>query len=311
MAWIHVRGVGPGRIVGNVLAALKVSALLMFIALGFSIGSRLDAPISIAVGTGRRRRLAAGAHSGDVHVFGLERGGVRRRGDPRSGPQRAARARDRHARGDRHLRRCSTRCICTCCRSTSSPRVQRQRARCRSPTGCSGARAGNVMGVVSIISLAASISAMTFAGPRVYYAMARDGVFFRSRGARASALSARRRWRSSRRRSGAACSCSRAAPTRSTTYTGFAVVLFAGVAWQALFVLRRREPDAPRPFRAWGYPVGAGHLRRSPARDRRQRNLFGSGCAPAERASWGPAAAGIIIIALGVPLYFFFTRRAL
>jgi amino acid transporter len=30
---------------------------------------------------------------------------------------------------------------------------------------------------MSIISLAATISAMTFAGPRVYYAMARDGVF--------------------------------------------------------------------------------------------------------------------------------------
>src|SRR4029079_1824892 len=40
-----------------------------------------------------------------------------------------------------------------------------------------GARAGNIMGVVSIISLAATISAMTFAGPRVYYAMARDGLF--------------------------------------------------------------------------------------------------------------------------------------
>src|SRR5687768_5677040 len=42
-----------------------------------------------------------------------------------------------------------------------------------------GSAAGNVMGVVSIISLLASISAMTFAGPRVYFAMARDGLFFR------------------------------------------------------------------------------------------------------------------------------------
>ena len=41
-----------------------------------------------------------------------------------------------------------------------------------------GAGAGNIMGIVSIISLMASNSAMTFAGPRVYYAMARDGVFF-------------------------------------------------------------------------------------------------------------------------------------
>ena len=41
-----------------------------------------------------------------------------------------------------------------------------------------GARAGDIMGIVSIISLAASINALTFAGPRVYFAMARDGVFF-------------------------------------------------------------------------------------------------------------------------------------
>src|SRR5262249_20411771 len=37
MCWIHVRGVGPGRIVGDVLAALKVSAFVLFIALGLSI----------------------------------------------------------------------------------------------------------------------------------------------------------------------------------------------------------------------------------------------------------------------------------
>ena len=39
------------------------------------------------------------------------------------------------------------------------------------------------------------------------------------------------------------------------SYTGFAVVLFSGIAVAAVFVLRRREPDAPRPFRAWGYPL--------------------------------------------------------
>ena len=31
---------------------------------------------------------------------------------------------------------------------------------------------------MTIVSIAASVSAMTFAGPRVYYAMARDGAFF-------------------------------------------------------------------------------------------------------------------------------------
>ena len=41
-----------------------------------------------------------------------------------------------------------------------------------------GVRAGDVMGLVSIVSLAAGINAYTFAGPRVYFAMARDGAFF-------------------------------------------------------------------------------------------------------------------------------------
>jgi len=39
MAWVHLRGVGPGRLVGNALATLKVSALLLFIVFGFSMGN--------------------------------------------------------------------------------------------------------------------------------------------------------------------------------------------------------------------------------------------------------------------------------
>src|SRR6185312_9846804 len=45
-----------------------------------------------------------------------------------------------------------------------------------------GVRAGDVMGIVSIVSLSAGINAYTFAGPRVYFAMARDGAFFAAAG---------------------------------------------------------------------------------------------------------------------------------
>src|SRR5262245_51724798 len=38
MSWVHLRGVGPGRLVMDVLATLKVAAFVLFIALGFSIG---------------------------------------------------------------------------------------------------------------------------------------------------------------------------------------------------------------------------------------------------------------------------------
>ena len=49
-----------------------------------------------------------------------------------------------------------------------------------SAIACSGPRAGDIMAVVAIISLAAGINAWTFAGPRVYFAMARDKAFFKS-----------------------------------------------------------------------------------------------------------------------------------
>src|SRR6187551_911551 len=39
MSFVHLRGVGPGTLVSNILAALKVGAFLMFIILGFSFGT--------------------------------------------------------------------------------------------------------------------------------------------------------------------------------------------------------------------------------------------------------------------------------
>jgi APA family basic amino acid/polyamine antiporter len=108
-----------------------------------------------------------------------------------------------------------------------------------------GVSAGNIMGVVSIVSIAASISAMTFAGPRVYYAMARDGLFFK-RAAEvhpryhtpATSIIAQAVWSALLVLSGGA--------NALTTYTGFAVVLFAGIAVVSLFVLRHREPGDRR-----------------------------------------------------------------
>jgi APA family basic amino acid/polyamine antiporter len=172
-----------------------------------------------------------------------------------------------------------------------------------------GVRAGDIMGIVSIISIAASISAMTFAGPRVYYAMARDGLFFRGAGrvhpryqTPAASIVAQAVWSGLLVLSGSANSL--------TTYTGFSVVLFAGIAVFSLFVLRQREPDAPRPFRAWGYPVAPAIF--SIASLAIVLNaLWADLVVPiATGAPWGPAAAGLIVIGLGIPLFYVFSRRA-
>ena len=157
------------------------------------------------------------------------------------------------------------------------------------------------MGVVSIISIAASISAMTFAGPRVYYAMARDGLFFRG-AARihpryrtpATAIVAQAVWSGVLVLSGGASTL--------TNYTGFAVVLFAGVAVAALFVLRRREPDVDAAVQGVGLSGRAGDLHAWPACAIVANALWSDLVTPiAAGTTWGPSAAGLLIIAAGVP----------
>ena len=172
-----------------------------------------------------------------------------------------------------------------------------------------GPRAGDIMAVVSIVSIAASISAMTFAGPRVYYAMARDGVFFQS------AARIHPRFHTPavsivapvdlERPAGAV----RAARTRSPPTPASRSCCSPGVAVLALFVLRRREPDAPRPFKAIGYPLAPAFFALASALIVANA-LYTDLLVPIRQGTaWGPSAAGLIVVGLGVPLYYVFKRR--
>jgi APA family basic amino acid/polyamine antiporter len=161
-----------------------------------------------------------------------------------------------------------------------------------------GARAGDIMGVVSIISLAAGINAWTFAGPRVYYAMARDGLFF------SAASHVHPRFKTPAASVVAQTILATAfiltgSLDAITNYVGFALTLFAGIAVAAVFVLRSREPEAPRPYRALGYPI-------TPA-------VFVLVCAVivinAIYTAPGTFVAGAAVIGAGIPLYFWFSRR--
>ena len=153
---------------------------------------------------------------------------------------------------------------------------RRSRAACStsSPIGSSAPAPAMSWALVSIISLAASISAMTFAGPRVYYAMARDGLFVRPASrihpryrTPAIAIGAQALWSGLLVLSGSA--------TTLTTYTGFAVVLFAGIAVSTLFVLRHREPIRRASVPRLGISDRAGDLHPGDGRDRRKRAVDG------------------------------------
>jgi APA family basic amino acid/polyamine antiporter len=305
-AFIHIRGVGPGRVVGNVLAVLKVTALLLFIAVGFSFGAGSTSNLQQVAGPvvftgwlfalipvmftysgwnaaaymaeeirdpGRNVPLALGLGTLAVILIYLLLNALYLYVMP-VGELAAVRGSVLDVIAEKLL----------------------------------GVRAGDIMGIVSIISLAAGINAWTFAGPRVYYAMARDGVFFQS-AARvhsrfktpAASIVAQAIWTTVLILTGSL--------DKLATYVGFAITLFAGVAVAALFVLRAREPNAPRPFHAWGYPL-------APAIFTFASLLIVLNALWADMVTpiingqpWGPSAAGFLVIGFGVPVYAFLRAR--
>ncbi len=307
MAWIHLRGVGPGRFVGNLLASLKVSALLLFIVIGLTLGAGSMSNLQQSGGTvdstawllalvpvmftysgwnaaaylaeeirdpGRNVPLALGLGTLAVVVMYLLLNGLYLFVLP-VGELAKVQGSVLDVVADRLL----------------------------------GTRAGDVMGVVSIVSIAASISAMTFAGPRVYYAMARDGLFFPGAGrihptykTPATAIVAQALWSGLLVLTGGASAL--------TAYTGFAVVLFAGIAVAALFVLRQREPNAPRPFSAWGYPFAPAVFALASFAIVGNAIWTDLVVPVAAGRTWGPSAAGLLIIAAGVPIYLWMRARS-
>lgn len=83
------------------------------------------------------------------------------------------------------------------------------------------------------------------------------------------------------------------------TYVTFASVLFGTLGGAAIFVLRARKPDVPRPYRTWGYPV-------IPA-----LYVLGSLALVVNTLLERPGAsiAGLGLVALGLPFYFYWQRN--
>ena len=116
-----------------------------------------------------------------------------------------------------------------------------------------GGAAAKLMAFAVLVSVFGCISATVISGPRVFYAMARDGLFFRG------LAQVHPRWRTPARAivwqavwSGALCLSG--TYTKLYTFVIFAAVLFYALAGASVIVLRRTRPGWPRPYRTWGYP---------------------------------------------------------
>jgi APA family basic amino acid/polyamine antiporter len=294
---VHLRGVGPGRVVGNVLAALKVAALVLLVAVGFTLGvdapvaETAAAPVAPTAGGWLLALVAVMFTYAGWNAAAYVAEEVR---DPGRTLPRAL------ALGTGAVVALYLLLNALFLSVVPIGELATVEASVLDLVGdrLFGPAAGSVMAVVALLSLLASLSAMTLAGPRVYYAMARDGLFFRA------AASVHPRYRTPAVAIGLQSAWSAllvltAGADALVTYTGFAIVLFSGVAVVALFVLRAREPDAPRPFRAWGYPVAPGLY------------VLVSAVILANALWVAPATtgAGVLVIAAGLPLYWWVTRR--
>jgi APA family basic amino acid/polyamine antiporter len=117
-----------------------------------------------------------------------------------------------------------------------------------------GGKGGDFFSGVMSVGLLSTVSAMVIVGPRVYYAMAQDGCFFRG------AARVHPRWRTPVQailwQSVATAVMILTGTFESLLYyIGFALVLFAALAVAGMVRLRRRPGWKRLGAVCWGYPV--------------------------------------------------------
>jgi APA family basic amino acid/polyamine antiporter len=135
-------------------------------------------------------------------------------------------------------------------------------------------------------------------GARVYYAMAEDGIFFHALArvhprwhTPVTSLVLQAIWSAVLALSGRY--------DQLFTYVMFMMVLSYVLTVAGLFVLRRKKPDMPRPYRCTGYPW-------APAIYIVLGSLWAINAAVEKRKE---TLVGTIIVALGVPFYFYWKRQ--
>jgi len=156
-----------------------------------------------------------------------------------------------------------------------------------------------IMAVLILISGFGCNNGLILAGARVYYAMAKDGLFFKSAAklhpryhTPAHSLMMQCLW--------TCVLCISGSYGQLLDYIIFAVLVFYILTIAGLFVLRVKRPDAPRPYRAIGYPVlPAVYILMAVFIDivlLRYKPQY----------TW----PGLFIVLLGIPVYFLWSRRS-
>lgn len=161
-----------------------------------------------------------------------------------------------------------------------------------------GQTATIIMAILIMISTFGCNNSIIFSSARVYQAMALDGLFFKKMrdnnkfGVPGNALWIQFVW--------ASVLCLSGKYGNLLDYVMFAVMFFAIIAIVGLFKLRKERPELNRPYKAWGYPI-------VPALYIILAGLF---CINLLIEKPMYSFPGLIIVALGIPVYFYWSKTA-
>ncbi len=159
--------------------------------------------------------------------------------------------------------------------------------------------AADLISIVVAISILGCLNCTIIEGARIYYAMASDGLFF------AGWAKINPRYGSPGKAILGQGLCASILVLTGTfaqllSFVMFVILVFSALTGIALFRLRKKRPDLPRPYKVWGYPV-------TPA-------VFIAACLGVAFANLlqQPIQAGwgIAVILSGFPAYWFWRRKA-
>jgi len=162
-----------------------------------------------------------------------------------------------------------------------------------------GSAGAAIMAAAILVSTFGCANGLSLAGARVYYAMSRDGLFFKGIGklhpkfhTPVAGLIVQACW--------ATLLCLSGSYSQLLDYIIFAVLVFYILTILGLFVLRFRQPHAARPYKALGYPV-------LPALYIVMAAWI---CIVLLRYKPQYTWPGLVLVLLGIPVYLFWSRRA-
>ncbi len=318
LTWINLRGVREGKLVQTTLTIVKTGALALLILLGITIGRNAEAlaanfgpgqfvgsvdvtsvflvafgaslvgslfssdawnnvtfaaaevknpqrnlPLALLMGTGLVSTLYILANIAYLNVLPLE------------GTQDAATI---LARGIQH--------------------ATQDRVGAAAAEVMFGAIGGTIMASAILISTFGCNNGLILAGSRVYYAMAKDKLFFRKAGqlnknhVPATALVVQAIWTS--------LLCLTGTYGQPLDYVIFAALIFYALTTIGLFILRSKRPDAERPYRAIGYPV-------LPALYIVMAITVAVVLLISDKTR-AQAVSGLVLVALGIPVFYLWRK---